>query len=99
MVKGGLLLLAGILMIGTATTVLAGPFTGREARQQTRLNGGVESGEITPREYRRLEWEQGPIIADRQRAWADGYLSCGEVRHLNREQNRASRDIWRAKHN
>jgi hypothetical protein len=43
--------------------------------------------------------EQGRIEANRQQAWSDGVLTPGEACRLTREQNHASRDIWRAKHN
>ena len=92
-------ILVGALILGTVTIAMAGPFTWREGRQQGRIYQGVDSGQVTPREYRRLEREQGRIEADRQRAWADGRLTPREACRLTREQNRASRDIWRAKHN
>ena len=92
-------MLVGTLILGTVITAMAGPFTWREGRQQARIYQGVESGQITPGEYQRLEREQGRIEADRQRAWADGVLTSREACRLTREQNRASRDIWRAKHN
>jgi len=92
-------ILVGTLIFGTITVAMAGPFTWREARQQARIYQGVDTGQITTREYQRLEREQGRIEAHRERAWSDGNLSASEARHLTREQNRASRDIWRAKHN
>lgn len=94
---------AGVLMdgliLGTVATVYTGPFTKREARQQARIAQGVRSGEVTPREVTRLEREQARVEAHRRMAWSDGRLSPWEARHLTSEQNRASRDIWRAKHN
>jgi hypothetical protein len=92
-------ILVGTLILGTVTVAMAGPFTWRETRQQARIYQGVDSGQITTREYQRLEREQGRIEAYRQRAWSDGVLTPGEVCRLTREQNRTSRDIWRAKHN
>ena len=92
-------ILIGTFILGTVTVAMAGPFTWREGRQQARIYQGVDSGQITRTEYQRLEREQGKIEADRQRAWADGTLTPGEASRLTREQNRASRDIWRTKHN
>ncbi|MGA2317117.1 MAG: hypothetical protein ABSG71_12160 [Thermodesulfobacteriota bacterium] len=92
-------ILVGTLVLGTVATAMAGPFTRREARQQARIYQGVDSGQVTTREYQRLEREQGRIEANRQQAWSDGVLTPGEACRLTREQNRASRDIWRAKHN
>jgi len=92
-------ILVGTLILGMVATALAGPFTRREARQQVRIYQGVESGQITDREFRLLEREQARIEAHRQKYWSDGVLTPGEAFRLTREQNRASRHIWRAKHN
>ncbi|HYL82486.1 MAG TPA: hypothetical protein VEU07_16835, partial [Candidatus Acidoferrum sp.] len=53
---------------------------------------------LTARESARLENEQTKIEADRQKALADGNLSPQEKAKLTREQNRASRRIYRQKH-
>lgn len=92
-------LLVGTLIVGTVTAAMAGPFTRREARQQARIYQGVDSGQITFGEYQSLERQQGRIEAYRQRVWSDGTLTPREACRLTREQNRASRHIWRAKHN
>ena len=92
-------MLVGALILGTVATAMAGPFTWRETRQQARIYQGVDSGQITHREFRHLERQQGRIEAHRQRAWSDGTITPGETCRLTREQNRASRHIWRAKHN
>jgi hypothetical protein len=96
-------MLSGILVSGlfleTVGISFAGPFTRREARQQRRFAQGVRSGEMTFFELRHLEREQAAIEAHRRMAWSDGTLSPWEARHLTKEQNRASHDIWRAKHN
>jgi len=89
----------GTLILGTVTIAMAGPFTWRETRQQPRIYQGVDSSQITHREYQWLEREQGRIEANRQQAWSDGVLTPGEACRLTREQNRGSRHIWRAKHN
>ena len=99
MKKISLGILVGTLILGTVTVAMAGPFTWREARQQARIYQGVDSGQVTTREYQRLEREQGRIEVNRQQAWSDGVLTPGEACRLTREQNRTSRDIWRAKHN
>lgn len=70
----------------------------REARQQQRIDQGVASGQLTPREAQRLEAGQAHIQRDEARAKADGVVTPRERRHLAREQNRASRHIMRQKH-
>ncbi len=92
-------ILVGTLILGTVAIAMAGPFTWREIRQQARIYQGVDSGQITNREYQLLEREQGRIEVHRQRAWSDGTLTPREACRLTREQNRASRHIWRTKHN
>ncbi len=92
----GALLSASLL---TATEALAGPSTNREARQQHRIAQGIASGRLTAREAGRLEAEQARIAAERRAFWADGRLSPWERAKLAHDQNKASRDIFRLKHN
>lgn len=76
----------------------AGTIKNREARQQKRIEQGVKSGELTAKETAKLEREQGKIEADREKALADGKMTKKEKAKLTREQNRASRHIYRQKH-
>ncbi len=92
-------MLLGGLILGTVASADAGPFAWRERRQQARICQGVRSREVTPCEFRYLEREQASIEAHRRMAWSDGTLSPWEARRLTTEQNRASPEIWRAKHN
>jgi hypothetical protein len=70
----------------------------RQERQQQRIDQGVATGQVTPREARRLEREQGRIERHETRAKADGTVTPRERKALSREQNRASRDIYNQKH-
>ena len=72
---------------------------GRETHQQQRIGQGVRSGQLTARETYRLEREETRI--DNQEARfrrSGGGLSPYERLRLEREQNRASRDIYHQKH-
>ncbi|TWJ32705.1 hypothetical protein [Geobacter argillaceus] len=71
----------------------------REQNQEKRIQQGIKSGELTPKEAGRLETEQARIKQDEARMKADGNLTKKERAKLRREQNRASRDIYRKKHN
>lgn len=71
----------------------------RQANQQGRIKQGVKSGELTPGETRRLERQQGNIQASKLQAKSDGKVTPQERARLSREQNRASRTIYRDKHN
>lgn len=71
----------------------------RQENQQERIGQGVASGQLTPGETIRLEKEQAGIERAEKRAEADGVVTPKERARLNRKQNRASRDIYRKKHN
>lgn len=92
----------GVMM--AAGGVFAGPtddpvIQGRENRQEKRIEQGVKSGELTPKEAGKLEAEQAKIKQDEAEMKSDGKLTREERRKLHREQSRASRDIHRKKHN
>jgi len=71
----------------------------REVNQENRIQQGIQSGQVTPREAGRLEAQQARIKQDEARMKADGKLTKAERRKLTREQNRASKNIYRKKHN
>jgi hypothetical protein len=70
----------------------------REARQQQRIDQGVNSGQLTPKETARLEAQQGRIETAEARARSDGVVTAKERASLTRRQNRASRNIHHQKH-
>ena len=70
----------------------------RQDNQRARIRDGVKSGELTKREAARLRAEQRGISAEKQMAKADGVVTPAERAGLRRDQNRASRDIARQKH-
>jgi len=73
----------------------------REQNQQNRIANGVKSGELTPRETVKLEKQQQHIVREEKRDMAkhNGHLTKAEQAKINREQNRASRNIAAKKHN
>jgi hypothetical protein len=70
----------------------------RQQRQERRIDQGQASGQLTPREARRLEREQKGIARAEHRAQADGTVTARERARLHHQQNQASRDIRRQKH-
>lgn len=70
----------------------------RQARQQSRIQQGVRSGEINRWEYLRLEREQARIAAMERRAKADGRVDRHEAEQIRRAQNEASRHIYQESH-
>ena len=73
----------------------------RHQNQQDRVANGVASGRLTPGETRRVERQQGSIDRqeNRMRARDGGHLTAANRAHLQARENRASRHIYRAKHN
>ena len=70
----------------------------RQAEQQKRIEQGVVSGALTPKETQRLEREQAGITKAESKAKADGSVTPQERKHLHRMQNAASKDIAHQKH-
>lgn len=71
----------------------------RQENQQNRIANGIQSGELTAKEAQNLEKRETKIEADKQAAKADGKVTGAERRKLKREEDKASRAIYRKKHN
>jgi len=94
LVVAGLLAFAGAAWGATADPVI----NQRQDNQADRIRQGVASGALTKPEAKRLRAEQRGIASEEKAFKADGKLSRVERRDLTRDQNRASRDIARQKH-
>lgn len=72
----------------------------RQQRQVARVRDGVQDGAITRAELNRLRADEAAIRAEERvyRHSGDG-LTRPELRDLERDLNRTSREIGRAKHN
>jgi len=70
----------------------------RERHQHARIHQGVANGELTRHEAQRLRVEEHGIRKTERVAKADGHVSPRERSRIHRMQNRASRDIYRQKH-
>ena len=71
----------------------------RQDRQERRIEQGVRSGELTPRETARLERGQARIRQMERQALADGRISRRERAAIDREQGKQNQLIARLKHN
>jgi hypothetical protein len=71
----------------------------RQQNQEKRIDQGINSGELTKGEAARVGAQQARIKADKAKAKSDGKVTAKERAKLKREQNRASRNIYRKKHN
>ena len=97
--KTAFLALLGAGLIGAAAQ--AQTVDQRHADQQRRIDRGVASGRLTPGEAAHVERQQGSIDRqeDRMRYRNGGHLNGRARAVLQHRENRASRHIYRAKHN
>ncbi len=70
----------------------------RQHKQQKRISQGVKSGELTKREAFRLEKEQARIAKKERRFKSDGEFTKKEKAILKHDQNKASKHIYKQKH-
>jgi hypothetical protein len=70
----------------------------RQQVQRERIQQGVRSGELTRREAAKSRENQRDIRQLERAYKSDGELTRGERRDLTHEQNQASRQIYRDKH-
>lgn len=89
--------LALIFCIGLGNVNAQTVKSSRHERQ--RIKQGVKSGELTRAETRTLAYQQRDIHQDRKEARADGVVTRAERRHIRKDQRKASRSIYRKKHN
>jgi hypothetical protein len=89
--------LAAMILAGTAS---AGTprFDDRQQNQRGRIVNGVQNGELTMRETRRLAAGQVHLNRVEHRAKSDGVVTKRERAHLQHEANQQSRRIHRQKH-
>ncbi|HTW22474.1 MAG TPA: YXWGXW repeat-containing protein [Candidatus Baltobacteraceae bacterium] len=86
---------------GEPHTVAMNRVNGRQFDQQGRIAQGVHSGQLTPGETQHLENREANIHNEvhNDREANGGHLTQQERQQVNRQQNQASRDIYRDKHN
>ncbi len=99
MKKMVILMTAMVFTLVAVDAALAGRVKNRQVRQQKRIHQGVQSGELTKRETVRLQKEQRHINRTKKRALSDGELTRKERIRLEKKQDRASRHVYKAKHN
>lgn len=67
----------------------------REKKQDARIKEGVQSGELTKREAKRLKLEQRAVDRQQKKAKADGVVTEKEQKRIDRMQDASSKDIAR----
>lgn len=73
-------------------------YDARQQHQRERIVNGVQNGELTARETRRLAAGQVHLNRVERRAKADGVVTARERVHMQHEANQQSRRIHRQKH-
>jgi hypothetical protein len=91
------LLIAGLLA-APAFAQTAATEVQRNVNQQTRIEAGLKSGQLSTAEAAKLERDQARISKAEQGALKDGKLSAKEERKIDRMQDAASADIHQQKH-
>ncbi|MBC3919238.1 hypothetical protein H8L32_17235 [Undibacterium sp. CY18W] len=86
------LLLAGLLTCSAFAQSVSTDVQ-RNVNQQTRIEDGLKTGQLTTKEVGKLEREQAAIAREEHNALKDGKLSAGEKAKIDRMQNKASADI------
>jgi len=98
------MLTTGVACMLAAAPVLAASATddpGIQKRmdiQQKRIDQGGQSGQITPKEEKKLDKQQQRIKKKEARMKSDGKLTKKERAKLTKEQNKASQKIYKEKH-
>jgi hypothetical protein len=99
---GSSLALASLASFAQAPAAPTAPATPRidqrEANQEARIQKGVASGQLTPKETYRLEKEQAAVGKAEANAKADGKVTRKERHRIVRLQDKASHDIHAQKH-
>jgi hypothetical protein len=97
--KRTVLLATGVVFLLSATPGLAKSIKKHEAKEENKIEHGVNKGKITPKEQGRLENQQQNIERERQDAWEDGKMSHRERKDIHHDQKRLDQDIKNKKAN
>ncbi|WNJ21087.1 hypothetical protein [Pontibacter sp. G13] len=84
--------------LGMGTLMAQSGVRQTQRSQANRITQGIATGELTRREACQLTKQQKRIQKTKRAAKADGVVTPGERAVLNRQQQQASRAIYRQKH-
>jgi hypothetical protein len=74
------------------------PIDQRRANEEKRIAAGIRDDSLTPNEAARLQRQQTHISREEARFKSDGTFTQAERRHIVRDENRASGNIYRQRH-
>ena len=83
--------------ISVAQVVTPG-INARQRNERARIHQGVATGELTRPEAARLKGREADIRQDKRAARADGVVTRDERHDIRKDENQASRAIYRQKH-
>lgn len=70
----------------------------RQQNQEARIQQGVQSGQLTPKETAQLEKGQAKVQVAEDKAKADGKVTSKERAKLAKKQDKQSKKIYKEKH-
>jgi Skp family chaperone for outer membrane proteins len=70
----------------------------RQINQQKRIDQGVQSGQLTEKEAKKLDKQQARIDKKKAKMKEDGKLTKKERAKLKKDQDKASKKIYKEKH-
>jgi hypothetical protein len=98
----GRVLIAALLTVAMIAPVFADPHSRkierREHRQKQRIKEGVQSGELTRPEAKKLGAEQAGIRAKEREMKSDGVFTREERQELHQDLNESSHHLFEQKH-
>lgn len=92
-------LVAAAVLPAAAQTASTPRVDQRQANQDARIQQGVKSGELTPKEAAKLDKGQAKVQAVENKAVADGKVTPKERARLEKAQNKQSKKIAKKKNN
>ena len=91
---GGVMLASGVVYAQAETPGI----DQRQANQEQRIDQGISSGQLKQHEAGQLEKQQQHIDAMENKAKSDGVVTKKERTRIHAAQDRASKKIFRQKH-
>ena len=82
-----------------SSTSFATSINDRQENQRARIAQGIESGEITKREGKKLVQQQQRIAKQEHKFRSDGEFTAKERARVQHNLNKSSGNIYRKKHN
>ncbi len=93
------IIISALFFLSGSQVWASGNYGKRHYNQQKRIHQGIRNGDLTRGEYGRLQRDQWRLRHAERSVRADGRVTWRERERLFRMRERASRHIYRARHN